>query len=144
NDGSAGDQPPSSVATSVAAREASLKQKIAANASDPQPYLDLARLQEDFGAVADAEATLLKGRQAVASNTDVTIELAHFYNRRGRFDKAMEMLRLAAASDPENPEIHLMIATYYYDKVRDTSLAAVQRKTYIAEGIAATDRALAI
>jgi tetratricopeptide (TPR) repeat protein len=142
--GAAG-QAPSKVASNVAEREASLKKKIAAAPTDPQAYLDLAQLQEDFGAVADAEATLLKAQQAVATNADVAFQLAVFYGRRGQFEKTMEMLRIASADDPKDSEIQYTIAVYYWDKIySDNSLGPAQRGSYIGEGIAAVDRALAI
>jgi TonB family protein len=141
----AGGQATATVASNVAARETRLKQKIAAAPADPQAYLDLAQLQEDFGAIADAEATLLTAHQAFAANPDVTIQVAYFYNRRAQFEKTIEMFRIAAASDPKDSEIPYMIATFYFDKIyRDASLVPTQRETYIGEGLAAANRALAL
>jgi TonB family protein len=136
---------PSALATSAAARETSLKKKIASAPADLQAYLDLAQLQEDSGATADAEATLLKARHALATNTDVLIQLAYFYNRRGGFEKTIEMLRAASRMDPQDAEISHIIATCYFDKVEhDTSVAPATRHAYIEAGIAAEDRALSI
>jgi protein TonB len=140
-----GDQAPKPLATGVSAREDSLKRKVAASPADPQAAFDLAKLQEDAGAVADAEATLLKAQRALPTNTDVPIQLAYFYNRRGQFEKTMTMLQTASRIDPRDAEIDHMIASFYYDKIsHDASLGPVQRGTYIREGIAAADRALAI
>jgi TonB family protein len=140
----AGLQPPSTVARGVAEREAGLKKKIAAAPADPQAYFDLADLQRDFGAVADAEATLLKARQALPTNKNVLVKLASFYSL-GQFEKAIDMLHFAAELDPADPDTECMIAAFYQDKVYiDKSLGPAQRATYVREGIAAADRALVL
>jgi TonB family protein len=62
-----------------------------------------------------------------------------------QFDKAIETLSICARLDPADPERQYFIATFYQDKIyRDKSLGPAQRATYIREGIAAADRALAI
>lgn len=128
-----------------AAAEVALAKKIAGAPADPSAYIELSKLQEDRGALADAEATLLKARQTLPMNKDVALVLAGFYNRRQLFDRTMSMLHLAAQLDPANPQSHQTLATYYWDKAyRDKTLEPAQRGTYIREGLAATDLALAI
>src|SRR5262249_13771938 len=97
------------------------------------------------GAIVDAEAALLRAREANPSNPRVFDVLAGFYNRQGQFDKTIEALEAGAKLDPSNPAPYQLIATYYLDKAsKDKQLAAPQKWTYIFEGIGATDRALAI
>jgi TonB family protein len=132
-------------ATGVSQREDSVKSKATPAPLGPQAYFDLAKLEEDAGEVADAEATLLKARRVLPTNTDVPIQLAYFYNRRGQFEKTMAMLQTASRIDPKDAEIDYMIASFYFDKIsHDASLGPLQRATYIREGIAAADRALAL
>ena len=58
------------------AREAQLAQQIAAAPATAAPYLELAKLQEDRGASAEAEATLMKARTALPSNKDAVVALS--------------------------------------------------------------------
>lgn len=139
----AGGQPPSStLARAAAEREAALARSIAAAPTDPLAYFALARFQEEFGAFAEAEATLLKARQALATNKDVALELHAFYRRRNQLEKALAMLRILARLDPADISLQLEIADAYGEKAKKAHTA--QRGAYIREGIAATDRALAI
>jgi TonB family protein len=127
------------------AAEANLAKKITGDPADPAAYIELARLQEDRGALADALATLEKARLALPTNKDVTYALASFYYRRNQFDRAMSILHAAAKLDPADPRGHEAIATYYWEKAtKDKTLDAAQRETYIREGLSATDLALAI
>jgi TonB family protein len=127
------------------ALEPGLRALIAAHPDEPAPYLTLARLLEDRGALPDAEATLLEAKRAVPSSKEVLHALAAFYNRTGGFDKAIEMLKEIAALDPGDPAGHHVIATYYWEKAsKDQTLSAEDKRRYAEAGIAAEDRALAL
>jgi TonB family protein len=133
---------PSSLARAAAERETILAKKIAADPTDFRAYLELARFQEEFGAFAAAEATLLKARQVIAKNKDVALWLLDFYYRRRQFEKALEVLRILAGLDPADLSIQLNIANYFEEKAKEDRTA--KRGTYIREGLAATDRVLTI
>jgi TonB family protein len=76
---------------------------------------------------------------------DTLLSLAQFYNRTGQFEKTMSVLEDVAAQSPTDPAAHQLVATYYWDKThRDTTLPPEEKARYIAAGITATDRALAI
>ena len=103
----------------------------------------LAKQQEDSGAIAEAEATLLKARAASPSSKDVVLALAAFYNRQGSFDKTIAALEAAAQLSPDDPQGYQIIATYYWEKAyKDRQLLPAEQYTYVMQGIAATDRAL--
>lgn len=105
--------------------------------------VQLAKQQEDRGAYADAEATLLKARAASPSNKDVILALAGFYNRQGEFDKTISALEDAAQLTPDDPQGYQIIASYYWEKAyKDHRLLPAEQYTYVMQGIAATDRAL--
>jgi TonB family protein len=125
-------------------REVELQKALAADPGSPSTlYLELAKLQERRGAIADAESTLLAARQAQPTDTRVLTTLAGFYTRTNRFDRAIAVVEDAAAADPSNPGLHQMVATYYWEKAfKDQSLTPTEKATYIQAGIAATDRAL--
>ena len=113
--------------------------------TSPAGMIQLARQQEERGAIADAEAMLLKARAAASSNKDVILALAAFYNRQGDFEKAIAALEEAALLTPDDPQGYQIIATYYWEKAfRDHRLLPAEQYTYIMQGIAATDRALAL
>ena len=111
--------------------------------SDPGNYFALARIYEDSGRYDEAEAALLKARDANPEDVTAYVTLAGFYNRQGQFDKTMESLNTAAEIKPDDPQGHQLVATYYWEKAfKDHTLANPAKKDYIMKGIAATDRAL--
>jgi TonB family protein len=127
------------------AREADLVKRIAASPTGIAAYQQLARLQEERGAYAEAEATLLQARRVAPKNQQVVLWLAQFYNRHGQFAKTMEMLEAAEALDPADPRGAQIVATYYWEKAyKDHKLLPAEQLQYLMNGIAATDRALAI
>lgn len=127
------------------AREAQLVKRIAASPAGITAYQQLAKLQEERGAFAEAEATLLKARQVAPRNKTVALTLSGFYNRQGRFDKTMQVLETAEALDPTDPASAQIVATYYWEKAyKDHRLLPAEQLQYVMNGIAATDRALAL
>jgi TonB family protein len=107
--------------------------------------IQLAKQQEDRGDYAEAEATLMKARAASPSSKDAILALAAFYNRQGSFDKTIASLEEAAQLTPDDPQGYQIIATYYWEKAfKDHRLLPAEQYTYILQGIAATDRALAL
>jgi TonB family protein len=118
---------------------------IVAAAPGSTAAIRLAKQQEDSGALADAEATLLKARAASPSSKDVVLALAAFYNRQGDFDKTIATLEDAAQLSPDDAQGYQLIATYYWEKAyKDHRLLPAEQYTYVLQGIAATDRALAL
>jgi tetratricopeptide (TPR) repeat protein len=113
--------------------------------SDPANYYALTKIYEDAGNYEQAEATLLKAKESRPKDPSVYMQLASFYNRQGKFDQTMEALNQRAAVDPKDPAGFYTIAVYYWDKTfRDKSLKDADRRDYIARGIEAADKALAI
>jgi TonB family protein len=126
------------------AAERELKEAIEASPGTAKLYIDLAKLQEQRGAKAEAEATLNALRQSAPNDPTALRALAGFYNRTGQFSEAIAVLEQAAALDPANPQSQQLIATFYYEKAaKDPSVTPAEKQTYISSGIAATDRALA-
>jgi TonB family protein len=145
---SAQSQPPRDralITIDTATREAELQKRIEATPTGVAAYLELARLQEARGSYADAEATLMRARQAAPANKDVLLALARCYNLQGDFPKAMETLDAAERVDPTDPTAPQIVATYYWEKAyKDQQLLPADKYKYILNGIAATDRALAL
>lgn len=127
-------------------REAQLAQMMAGAGTKPVSlYVELSALQEKRGAYGEAEATLMKARAATPSDKDAVLALAAFYNRQGDFEKTIAALEAAAQLEPDNPEGYQIIATYYWEKAfKDHRLLPAEQYTYILQGTAATDRALAL
>src|SRR6266545_346390 len=98
------------------ARETELVKRIAASPAGITAYQQLAKLQEERGAYAEAEATLLQARQVAPKNKNVVLSLAQFYNRQGQFDKTMQSLEIAEALEPTDPRAAQIVATYYWQK----------------------------
>jgi tetratricopeptide (TPR) repeat protein len=126
-------------------REAELVERIAASPADITAYQQLARLQENRGATAEAEATLLKARAIAPKQKPLLVALAGFYDRHGNFDKTMEALEAAERLEPNDPLGAQVVATHYWEKaLNDRQLLPADAHRYITSGIAATDRALAV
>jgi TonB family protein len=138
----ASQQSSSGLARAAAEREASLVRKIAETPTDPAAYYALENFQEEFGAFAAAEATLLKARQALPTNKDIALELHSFYQRRHQFQKALAALRAVETLDPADLSIQLNIANVYLEKAKEDTTA--RRAAYVREGIAEIDRVLAV
>jgi tetratricopeptide (TPR) repeat protein len=120
-----------------------VQQMIQMEPNEPTNYFALSKIYEDAGRYDEAEAQLTKAREAKPNDPAVYATSATFYNRQGDFDKTMEALRKAADLAPKDPQGYQLMATYYWEKVyKDHRLTSEQKKTYLAEGIAATDKAL--
>jgi TonB family protein len=127
------------------AREAALVKQIAASPAGLAAYQQLAKLQEERGAYAEAEATLAKARQVAPKNKQLVMSLAQFYNRQGQFDKTIQTLEIAEALNPNDPTGAQIVATYYWEKAyKDHRLLPAEQLQYVMNGIAAADRALAL
>jgi TonB family protein len=137
--------PRSDVPRPVSSREVALQSALAADPRVIANWLELARLQEERGAIADAEQALRSALTHGGNASSVMRSLAQFYGRTGQFEKAVEMLESAAAQNPNDPLGHQVVATYYWEKAqKDTSLSRDDKLRYIESGIGATDRAIAV
>ena len=71
--------------------------------------------------------------------------LAGFFNRQGQFDKTIDALEQRAKAEPTNPDAFQTIAAYYWDETRnDVALTEAQKKDFVAKGLEAVDKALAL
>jgi TonB family protein len=112
--------------------------------TEPGRWVELARLQEQRGAIAMAESTLLEMRRAQPGKTESYHALAGLYQRTGQFDRGIGVLDEATALNPSDPNGYQIIVTFLSERAKDPSLAAADRLSYIRQGIAAADRALAV
>jgi TonB family protein len=123
------------------------KQLRAVVASTPQDWRaaqELAKLQEQRGALTEAEATLRRSADAAPTESARWQALAALYNRAGQFERAVETLEGAAERDPSNASTHHLVATFYFAKLSDVMLRRDDRLSYIQRGLAAENRALAV
>ena len=112
---------------------------------EPTNYFVLGKLYEDVGSYDQAEAMYLKAREVRPNDSAVYMQLARFYNDQGDFEKTMEALHQRATMEPSNPEAHYFVANYYWDKVfRDFRLRDEDKREYIAKGLDAVDKAIAL
>jgi TonB family protein len=128
-----------------ATREAELAKRIAASPNGVAAYIELSKLQADRGAYPEAEATLQRARQAAPKDKTVLMAVSGFYNRQGNFEKTIEALEAAEQVDPTDHTAPQIVSTYYWEKAyKDKSLLPADQLRYVMNGIAATDRALAL
>jgi tetratricopeptide (TPR) repeat protein len=112
---------------------------------EPENYFALAKIYEDSGNYEEAEDVLQRAQQARPNDAAVYMQLAGFYNRQGQFDKTIEALQARAEREPNNPEAFYTIATFLWDKAyRDFRLKDAEKKTYIQQGIDASQKAIDI
>jgi TonB family protein len=125
-------------------REVDLQKVVdAGTVNTVEPYIELARLQEQRRALSEAEATLLASRRVAGAEARALQALAAFYLRTNKFDKAVAAIEEIAEADPANPKVHQLVATYYWEAAfKNPTLTPQQKMEYIQAGIAATDRAL--
>ena len=62
---------------------------------------------------------------------------------RAVFDGKVAELERTAAQQPGNAQAQHVVATFYYEKTRDQSLGAEEKRVYLQRGLAAENRALA-
>ena len=86
---------------------------------------------------------LMKAREAKPKESAVYQQLAGYYQRQGEFEKLIAAVQQRAELEPNNPEAHYAIATYYWDEAyRNTRLNESQKSEYVKKGLEAVDKAL--
>ena len=113
--------------------------------NEPGNYFALMQIYENGGRYEDAEKAILKAQEVKPNDPLVYTTISGFYNRQGDFPKTIAALQKAAELEPKNPTGWQLVAVYYWEKAyKDHRLSAAERKDYIAKGIDATDKALAL
>ena len=122
-------------------REVELQKTIAAGPASAVAMIELAKLQEDRGAAALAEATL---NDAVRAQPGIVLyhALAGFHMRQRQPAQALEAFERAAALDPTSPTLHHTVGSFYFEMSRNPSLPEADKVPLIEKGLAAEDRAL--
>ena len=122
-----------------------IQQMIQLDPSDTASYFALGRIHEDFGNLDEAEAILLKAKEVQPKQSAVYQQLAGYYQRQGEFPKLIEAIQQRATLEPNNPEAHYSIASYYWDEAyRNTRLTEALKREYAQSGLTEVDRALEI
>lgn len=122
-----------------------VQQLIQMDSKEPANYFQLAQIYEGSGDYEQAEAALIRARDAKPTDPAVYTTLAGYYNRQGEFEKTIGALQARAEQEPNNPEAYYTIATYYWDKAyRDFRLPAVAKLKYVESGVGAIDKAISL
>lgn len=118
---------------------------IQANPDDPNNYYVLGKVYEDAAKMPEAEQTYLKAAAIKPDNPEPYQYLAGFYDRQGDWDKAVGAMRQRAQYDPNNPEAWHQMAVWLWAKVdKDYELSTAEKRGFIAQGLDAENKALAI
>ncbi|HVO12485.1 MAG TPA: tetratricopeptide repeat protein [Vicinamibacteria bacterium] len=138
------------------------EQVVKDNPNDTKNLYAMAGLYEKFNRVKEAEETYQKVTEQNSKDVKACNALAQFYNkplwddqgnvwvdgqskgaRRSKFDQAIGTLNRCADIDPNDPNGHQLVATFYWDKAyRDPLLSDKQKNEYADKGIEAVDLAL--
>jgi tetratricopeptide (TPR) repeat protein len=122
-----------------------VQQLIQMDPTEPVNYFALSRIYEDSGDYENAEATLVKAREAKPADPAVYTTIAAYYNRQGEFEKSMEALTARAEREPNNPEAFYTLATYNWEKAyRDFNLNDAQKMQFVQAGLQAIDKAIGL
>jgi hypothetical protein len=122
-----------------------VQQMIQLDPTDTTNYFALAKIYEDAGNIDEAEAQLMKAREAKPKDAAVYQQLAGFYQRQGEFDKLIAAVQQRSELEPNNPEAHYAVATYYWDEAyRNTRLNEAQKREFVKSGLTAVDKALSL
>ncbi|MBK5257103.1 MAG: tetratricopeptide repeat protein, partial [Vicinamibacteria bacterium] len=148
--------------------EASLKYADQLTGSDPgniQNLFAMANLYEKFGKIDDAETAYKKAVEMAPRDPKACGALATFYNKtlwdekgvplaqpvadgkvaRGRFNDAVDQLKVCAELDPQDPKGYYTVATFYWDQCyRGPGIDAPRKKALADEGMQFVNKALAI
>ncbi len=137
------DAPPAYV--ELARREAEMKAEIDAEGLTVARALKLAQIQEMRGVPADAAATLVNARKLFPQDRPLAMALAQSYARQGRRTDAIGVIEDIAKLYSDDRTAHYMVATYVEEIVRkELSLQVEEKRSLIAQGLAAADRAIAL
>jgi len=126
-----------------------------------QNLFAMANLYEKFGKVNEAEGAYKKAVELAPKDAKACGALAGFYNKtlwdekgvpvedggagRGRFDDAVNQLKVCAELDPKDPKGYYTVATFYWDQCYRGPLLDDDRKKQLAdEGMVFVDKALTI
>jgi len=138
------ERPPAAL-KSATARELELSRLVAGSPpAEPSLFLELAKLQEDRGAVSAAEKTLQSLCRARPDNAEPLLALAALYRRTNYIDQALDTLERAAAINRLDPNAQHMLAADYWDASRAQGVSRGTKARYLLRGISAENRALAI
>jgi len=122
-----------------------VRRLIALDPADIASHVGMAKVYEDAGRIDEAQAVLEHVQLAAPDRVDVWAASAQFYNRTGDFDRTMEMFRRITEIEPDNPQAFYQMAVYFEEKVRkDFTLDRTRQTAYLAKGLDAIDRALAL
>jgi tetratricopeptide (TPR) repeat protein len=124
-----------------ASLEADLDQLVRGDRPEVDWYLALARLRVNGGRHAQAESTLLRGRELFPHAGMVHRELARLYRHQERPDDHMRALRLRLRGAPDDRDALLATAeASFYRAFRDFRISAEQQRALIGRGLDASRR----
>ncbi|MEO7408281.1 MAG: TonB family protein [Vicinamibacterales bacterium] len=137
--------PRAGVARPASARERELQAASSADPTNVTNWIEIAKLQEQREALAEAEATFTSAIAATSESHEVVMATAAFFTRTGQFEKAITALEESAARRPQDPAgYHQVSISYMEEAQKDPALTQDQKLAYVDRGIAASDRALAL
>jgi predicted Zn-dependent protease len=125
--------------------ETVVRRLIAIEPADIGSYFALLKIYEGADRMAEAEAVLGEAQAAAPDRIEVWTQTAQYFNRKGDFDRSMAAFHRLTQIEPQNPQHFYQLAVFYEEKVRkDFALGPQQASDYLARGIAAVDKALAL
>ncbi|NGP88547.1 tetratricopeptide repeat protein [Fodinibius halophilus] len=82
----------------------------------PLDYRQLASFHYQLDNQQKVLETFQKGQEQFPEDQDIIKSLADTYNRLGKPDKAISVVKQLVEKDPENPRFHLVLGTQIYQK----------------------------
>ncbi|MFC2110917.1 tetratricopeptide repeat protein [Bacteroidota bacterium] len=85
----------------------------------PSIYSSLSNIYKIEGDTTNALAVLQRGRRLFPENFDLLILETNIYLNLGENDKAQKNLETAVEKEPNNPNLHYVIGTQYFEKLKE-------------------------
>lgn len=86
---------------------------------EPMIYSSLSRIFKEDGDTLKALEVIKLGRKRYPDNNALLIEETNIYLISGQNEKASANLEIAIERDPKNPNLHYVIGTQYFDKLKE-------------------------
>lgn len=85
----------------------------------PSIYSSLSKIYKEEGDTTNALAVLQRGRRLFPDDFDLLILETNIYLNLKEHDKAQRNLETAVEKEPNNPDLHHVIGTQYFEKLKE-------------------------
>jgi tetratricopeptide (TPR) repeat protein len=115
---------------------------IDANAGGSDNYLFMSSSFKKLNKIQEAKEIVQKGRAKYPENKGLIIEELNFYLMEGKFEDAINNLKLAIAADPSNKILFLSLGSLYDKLANEDGVTKEKADNYLDEAVKSYKKAL--